>query len=329
MTTAKISKEARPQPGPTRSWRGALLIVAAVLLAILIGGHGLVPNIRGLGSMIDSVTPLFGIAIPVLAVAALIRRSPRALVAVLIPALVWAVLYGGAWLPKGSDDAQLPKGSDEAQLRVASQNLYAENPDPAGTVAALAADADLIALQEGVDGTLDAAAQRVAGSHPHHASKSTVGLLSRFPIKTFAGVDTGFAWTRALRAVVAAPGGDVVVYVVHLGSARISETATRDHTIARLTDAIRADSAKRVIVLGDLNTATTDRAMAPLADLLDDAQADAGWGFGFTWPSSLPIMRPDHVLYRGLTATKADVVRTPGTDHRAVTAGFTFGAATK
>jgi vancomycin resistance protein VanJ len=319
VTTAKISSAARPLPGPTRSWRGALLIGAAVLLATLIGAHRLIPNIRGFGSMIDSVAPLFGLAIPVLAVAALIRRSPRALVAVLIPALIWAVLYGPAWLPKGGG---------EAQLRVASQNLYAENPDPAGTVAALAADADLIALQEGAGGTLEAAAQRLAGSHPHHASKSTVSLLSRFPIKTFAGVDTGFGWTRALRAVVAAPGGDVAVYVVHLGSARINETATRDHTIAMLTDAIRADSAARVVVLGDLNTATTDRAMAPLTDLLDDAQADAGWGFGFTWPSSLPIMRPDHVLYRGLTATDAKVVRTPGTDHRAVTAAFTFGTPT-
>jgi vancomycin resistance protein VanJ len=76
------------------------------------------------------------------------------------------------------------------------------------------------------------------------------------------------------------------------------------------------------VVLGDLNTAPTDRVFTPLTRLLRDAQADAGRGFGFTWPASVPVTRPDHVLYRGLTPTDAGVLRTPASDHRAVTAGF-------
>jgi vancomycin resistance protein VanJ len=122
--------------------------------------------------------------------------------------------------------------------------------------------------------------------------------------------------------VVAAPEGDLAVYVVHLGSARAGHTATRDETVAALAATVRADPADRLVVLGDLNTATTDRVFDPLTRLLGDAQAAAGQGFGFTWPAELPVTRPDHVLYRGLTPTTAGVVRTPDSDHRAVTAGF-------
>ena len=293
--------------------RGLALCLLAVLLAAVLAGHRAVPNVHGFGSLLDSANPLLGLAVPVLGAAALLRRSRRALAAVLLPAVVWAVLYGDAWLPPAA-------GGGPAVLRVASQNLRSGNPDPAATVRALVtSDADLIALQEVDDDRADAALRE---GYPHRATASTVALWSRWPIRDSAGVDTGLGWNRALRAVVAAPEGDLVVYVVHLGSARAGHTATRDETLARLAATVRDDHAPRLVVLGDLNTATTDRVFAPLTRLLHDAQADAGQGFGFTWPSELPVTRPDHVLYRGLTPTAAGVLRTPDSDHRAVTAGF-------
>ena len=79
------------------------------------------------------------------------------------------------------------------------------------------------------------------------------------------------------------------------------------------------------MVPGDFNTAITDRVIAPLRDHVRDAQADAGRGPGATWPATLPVIRPDQIFYRGLTATMSTVVRTPATDHRAVVAGFHFG----
>lgn len=295
--------------------RGTLIIAAALALTALIAGHHLVPNVRGMGSLIDSVVPFLGIAVPPLALIALLRRSRVALLAVLLPALVWTLLFGAAWLP-GS-------GGGPVRFRVASQNLKASNPDPAATVAALAdIDADLIALQEVSGGIRGSVAERLRDRYPHQASMSTVALWSRFPIREYVGVDTGLDWTRALRAVVAVPDGDVVVYVVHLGSARAGDTRIRDHTVRTLAAELRRDTAQRLVVLGDLNTASTDRVIAPLAELLRDAQADAGRGLGFTWPAAFPVTRPDHVLYRGLTAASAGVVQTPASDHRAVTAGF-------
>lgn len=290
-------------------------MLAAILLAAALAGHRFVPNVRGLGSLIDSGAPFLGLGVPLLALAALLRRSRRALVAVLLPALTWGALFGRAWLPARADGP--------VELRVASQNLKAGNPDQAATLRTLVAtDPDLIALQEIAGGRGDAVGETLRGRYPHRAVESTVALSSRWPIREYVGVDTGLEWTRALRAIVAVPQGDVVVYVVHLGSARAGRTATRDHTVERLATALRRDGAKRIIVLGDLNTATTDRVMSTLTDQLRDAQADAGRGFGFTWPSALPVTRPDHVLYRGLTAVSAGVVRTPASDHRAVVAGF-------
>ncbi|GIG87349.1 membrane protein [Plantactinospora endophytica] len=295
--------------------RGTLILVAAALLTALMAGHRLIPNVRGLGSLVDSGAPFLGLGVPLLVLAAALRRSRIALAGALVPAVLWAVLFGTAWLPAG--------GGGSAQLRVASQNLRAGNPDPAGTVTRLAdTEADLIGLQEVSGDTRAPVAGALAERYPHRAGVSTVALWSRFPIREEQGVDTGLAWTRALRAVVAAPGGDVVVYVVHLGSARAGDTGTRDRTVAALAGQIRQDPAERLIVLGDLNTATTDRMIEPLTELLHDAQADAGRGPGFTWPAALPLTRPDHVLYRGLTVAYAGVVRTPASDHRAVTAGF-------
>lgn len=305
-----------PHPAARRGLpRGTLIVVAAVVLAAVIAGHRLVPNVRGMGSLVDSVAPFLGAAVPVLALLALLRRARVALLAILVPAVVWVSMFGGAWLPR--------RGGGPVQFRVASQNLQASNPDPARTVGALAeTEADLIGLQEVSGGIRGSVAETLGDRYPHRASVSTVALWSRFPIREYEGVDTGLDWTRALRAVVAVPAGDVVVYVVHLGSARPAETGMRDHTVRTLAERIRRDPAERLVVLGDLNTASTDRVIAPLAELLDDAQADAGRGLGFTWPAAFPLTRPDHVLYRGLTAASAGVVQTPASDHRAVTAGF-------
>ncbi|MFK3979821.1 endonuclease/exonuclease/phosphatase family protein [Micromonospora sp. NPDC050397] len=314
--TASETNPADPGPArPARGRRGLLVAIAALVLAAIIAGHRLIPNVAGIGSMVDSGVPFLGVGIPLLALAALLRRSRLALLAVLVPTLVWAGLFGTAWLPSGA-------GGDPT-FRVASQNLRVDNPAPVATVTTLAGtDPDLIGLQEVGGDSRESVARALRDRYPYQVAESTVALWSRFPVREHVGVDTGLGWNRALRAVVETPRGDVAVYVVHLGSARAGDTATRDRTVAALAATLRREPAPRLIVLGDLNTASTDRAMAPLTDLLSDAQADAGRGLGFTWPASMPVTRPDHVLYRGLTAASANVLRTPASDHRAVTAGF-------
>ena len=306
-----------PLSWPRRAATVATLVLATLVTAAL-AFHRFVPNVRGLGSLADTIAPLLLLAVPVLLAGAALARSRTAVAAVAIPLLVWALQFGRAWLPKGDGDAP-------TQLRVAGQNLDASNPDPAATVGAVAATgADVVALVEVAEPLREAVGSAMGGRYDHHARVSTVELWSRFPIRDYAGVDTELGWTRALRAVVQTPRGEVTVYAVHLGSARPGVTASRDRSLRALADAVAQDPAARLVVLGDLNTAITDRAIAPLRAHVRDAQGDAGRGPGATWPATLPVIRPDQILYRGLTATNARVVRTPETDHRAVVAGFSL-----
>jgi vancomycin resistance protein VanJ len=132
-------------------------------------------------------------------------------------------------------------------------------------------------------------------------------------------VDIGIGWTRALRATVPTPGGPVRIYAAHLASARPAATEERDETITALAGAVTGDDSPRVLVAGDLNTATTDRQFDAFATLRD-TQREAGAGFGFTWPAELPVLRPDHILQRGMSTQRSWVLRAPGSDHRAVLA---------
>ncbi|MBW8483655.1 endonuclease/exonuclease/phosphatase family protein [Actinomadura sp. PM05-2] len=290
-----------------------LTAAAALAVAALLAGHRLVPG--DAGTLLDTGLPWLGAAVPVLALAAALRRAPLAGAAVAVAAAVWAALFGTAFLPAS------PSGG-RYDLRAMSQNMYAANPVPARTAARLIADRpDLLALQEIRAG---ASTARLDAAYPHRVVRGTVGLWSRLPITSSGPVDLGLGWPRALRAVVATGDGPLTVYVAHLGSARPGDTGERDATMDRLAARVRADASGRVLLLGDLNTATTDRKLGALVPALREAQGDAGSGLGFTWPSSFPLARPDHILYRGLDPVDAATARTPGSDHDAVRADFRF-----
>jgi vancomycin resistance protein VanJ len=187
-------------------------------------------------------------------------------------------------------------------------------------VRAVAADRDIVALEELTGDAMTEVRRTLGERYPHHYTVGTVGLWSRYPLRDATRVDVGLGWPRALRAVVQAGKADVTVYVMHLASARPGETTRRDETLAAAEKMIAKDSSRRLLLLGDLNTATTDRHRQGLVPPLTDAQQAAGEGFGFTWPSKFPITRPDHILYRGLDATTAGVEKAPGSDHRAAVA---------
>jgi vancomycin resistance protein VanJ len=302
--------------GRRTSRAGRALAIVAIVTALMIAGHGLVPDVRGLGSLVDTAAPWLGLAVPLLALGAFLARSKLAAVAIVLPLVVWLVAFGSAWLQSGG-------GSPD--LRVANQNVDADNANPAATLrSVVGTHADIIGLEEVTASSAPVIATTLRNTYPYYVQESTVQLWSRYPISDFSGVDLGLSWTRALRAEVATPKGPVTVYVVHLASARAGQTATRDSTMDALVDRIRTDASPRIVLLGDLNTASTDRVLTPLARLLRDTQAAAGRGLGFTWPSAFPLTRPDHIMTRGLTATQSSVVDTSGSDHRAITAGLHF-----
>jgi vancomycin resistance protein VanJ len=301
------------------SWRtGWVLAGIAILTAVLMALHRRVPNTPGnFGSLLETFLPWVGVMIPLLAIAAVVRRSAPAGLALVLPLVVWLGMFGDAMLPG--------KGGGSHDLRVITHNVDADNTDHDGTVRELlAADADVVALEE-LDS--DAAATYQGGlgdDFQHHVTRGTVGLWSRYPINSTEDIDVGFGWTRAIRAKVKTPEGELAVYVAHLASVRIgSEGFTSDQrnsTIKRLGDQIAADPVKRVVLLGDLNGTVNDRGLAPITAGMRSAQGAAGHGFGFSWPARFPMARIDHILVRGVEPADAWVLPRTGSDHRPVAA---------
>jgi vancomycin resistance protein VanJ len=295
--------------------------------------HAWIPNrIGGLGSLVETVLPWFGLLVPVLLAGALWRRSVPATAALLVPAVVWLTLFGGR-LVDTSDQ--------EGGLTVVSHNVGAGNPDPAGTARDLAArGADVLALQELTAGAGDAYERELAEAYPYHAVLGTVGLWSRTPLSDTRPVDTRMdvgplgeakepeetiAYNRALRATVATDQGPLAVYVAHLGSVRVVPrggflTNDRDRGAQALTEAVAAEPGERVVLLGDLNGTMDDRAFDGLTARLTPAQDMAGSGFGFTWPAGFPVVRLDQVLVRGVEVRDSWVLPATGSDHRPVAA---------
>ncbi len=167
------------RPGPWR--RGLVLAVCALLLGLLLVLHPWITDRAGLGSLVETFLPWFGVLVPVLLAAALWRRSASAVVALLLPAVAWVSLFGGLLMDKSQ------AGGD---LMVVSHNVAAENTDPAGTARRLAdSGADLLALEELSDQARGTYEKELAQAYPHHTVQGTVGLWSKLPLSDTRPVD--------------------------------------------------------------------------------------------------------------------------------------------
>ncbi|MFI8822849.1 endonuclease/exonuclease/phosphatase family protein [Streptomyces sp. NPDC053431] len=298
--------------------RGIVLALCAVLLALLMGFHADVPNrIGNLGSLSETFLPWLGLLVPVLLVLGLLRRSATALVALILPVAVWLNLFGGLVVDKSEP------GGD---LVVVSHNVNADNPDPEGTARQIAASgADVVALEE-LKGDMVPVYERVlADTYRHHSVQGTVGLWSKYPLRDPGPVDIRMGWTRAMRATVAAPKGEVAVYVAHLPSVRVRMNAgftanQRDNSANALGEAISRDPHRRIVLLGDLNGTMNDRALNGVTSQLRSTQGAAGDGFGFSWPASFPMARIDQILVRGVEPVSSWTLPQTKSDHLPVAA---------
>ncbi|GAA4880298.1 endonuclease/exonuclease/phosphatase family protein [Kitasatospora terrestris] len=290
-----------------------------VAVAVLLLGHRLVPNTPWhLGSLLEALLPWLGLAVPVLLLGALLRRSRRLAAAALLPALAWTFAFGGRLLP-GGDGAY--------DLTVVQHNVAAQNEDPRGTARALAATgADLVAVEELMDPATAVYEQELAAAYPYRARSGTVGLWSRHPLSEVRPVDlkpSGLQvyWKRGLRVVAHTPDGEVAVYVAHLPSVRFGglggfTSERRDESAGKLAAVLDAEPLQRVILAGDFNSTLDDRGLAPVTSRLTAARS----GFDFSWPAAFPVARIDQILCRGLTPVRTWTLPATGSDHLPVAA---------
>ncbi|WP_079159674.1 endonuclease/exonuclease/phosphatase family protein [Streptomyces griseus] len=299
--------------------RGILLALCSVLLTLVMVFHAEIPNTIGnTGSLVETFLPWFGLLVPVLLLLGLARRSATALIALVLPAVVWFNLFGGLLFTD--------KSGTGGGLTVATHNVNAGNPDPAGTAQQVAGSgADVVALQELPSGKVTAYEKALADRYPHHAVQGTVGLWSTYPLTDARPVDIKLGWTRAMRVTVTTPGGPVAVYVAHLPSVRVKLNAgftasQRDRSADALGEAIGDERLARVILLGDLNGTMNDRSLNAVTAQMRSTQGAAGDGFGFSWPASFPMARIDQIMVKGVEPVSSWTLPATDSDHLPIAA---------
>jgi vancomycin resistance protein VanJ len=300
--------------GDPRIWRRGLVVAAlALVLALVMLVHSRIPNrIGNLGSLIETFLPWLGLFVPVLLVLGVVRKSVTALIAVLLPAVVWLNLFGGLLTDKTGS------GGD---LTLATHNVNADNPDPSGTARDVAASgADVVALEELTAGAVPTYEKALAATYRYHSVQGTVGLWSKYPLTGVRPVDIKLGWTRAMRATVATPEGQLAVYVAHLPSVRVKMEAgftarQRDKSADALGEAIADEPLQRIVLLGDLNGTMNDRALNAVTSQMRSTQGAAGSGFGFSWPASFPMARIDQILVKGVEPESSWTLPETGSDH--------------
>lgn len=310
----------RDDPGIWR--RGTLLAGCAVLLALLMIFHAQIPNkIGNLGSLTETFLPWLGVFVPVLMVAALLRRSATALIAALLPGVIWLNFFGGLVTDKSG------AGGD---LMVVTHNVNADNPDAEGTARQIAGSgADVVALEELKPGMVPVYERALADTYPHHSVQGTVGLWSKHPMSDSRPVDIRLGWTRAMRATVAAPQGEVAVYVAHLPSVRVKLNAgftanQRDDSADALGEAIVREDLDKVILLGDLNGTMNDRSLNAVTSQMRSTQGAAGDGMGFSWPAAFPMARIDQIMVKGVEPVASWTLPETDSDHLPIAARVTL-----
>ncbi|MFI7386737.1 endonuclease/exonuclease/phosphatase family protein [Streptomyces sp. NPDC049813] len=301
--------------------RGVVLAVLAVLLALVMLLHAQIPNSVGnLGSLTETFLPWLGLLVPVLLVLALVRRSATALVALLVPVIVWFSLFGGLLTDKQGG------GGD---LTVVTHNVNADNPDPVGTAKDVAASgAQVVALEELTARAVPTYEKALKAAYPYHSVQGTVGLWSTYPLSDTRPVNIELGWTRAMRSTVTTPGGDVAVYVAHMPSVRVKldsgfTASQRDKSANALGEAISAERLERVVLLGDLNGTMNDRALTAVTSQMRSTQGAAGSGFGFSWPAAFPMARIDQIMVKGVEPESSWTLPATGSDHLPIAARVT------
>ncbi|MFJ9723345.1 endonuclease/exonuclease/phosphatase family protein [Streptomyces sp. NPDC101209] len=305
--------------GDPRIWRrGIVLAALALVLALVMLLHARVPNTIGnLGSLTETFLPWLGLLIPVLLLLALVRKSATALIALILPVAVWLNLFGGLLTDKTGS------GGD---LTVATHNVNADNPDPAGTARDVAASgADVLALEELKASVVPVYEKALASTYRYHSVQGTVGLWSKYPMSGVRAVDIKLGWTRAMRATVTTPQGPVAFYVAHMPSVRVKLKAgftarQRDTSADALGEAIADETLPRKVLLGDLNGTMNDRSLNGVTSQMRSTQGAAGNGFGFSWPASFPMARIDQIMVQGVEPVSSWTLPATGSDHLPVAA---------
>ena len=171
------------------------------------------------------------------------------------------------------------------------------------------------------------------------ARAAEVTTLSRHPIvRRKAHTMLPEMGRSALETTLKLPAGDVTVFNVHYNTAyaerpdpgrddlpRMSyRSMARWEQTSILFEAVEAVDGP-VIVAGDFNNPPRGINYRRLTRRFTDAFRAAGWGFGYTLRSDLPVMRIDYIFTSAdMGVTRCEALGVKVSDHRAVVADLTL-----
>lgn len=288
----------------------------------------------GLITLLDNfLAPVLLVAPALLLVVLVLRRWKLALV--LAPmVIVLALVYGRQVFAAAAAD-------DPPDFTLMTFNVYAGANDTAASAAAiLAADADIVVLQE-----VDRYFQRTIGeylddAYPYQALHATrparTGLAPRLGLAVFSryplladSFSTFGEQSSQLRLQFVIDGTTVTLYTVHLAnplSMKDSYDPERHAAaISNLLDLLAGEPTP-LIVAGDFNMTDLSDGYGRMAAQYTDSFRESGRGLGFTFPtwSPIPLMRLDYVFHTaGLRSLRAEVGGASGdSDHLPVIVDF-------
>jgi endonuclease/exonuclease/phosphatase (EEP) superfamily protein YafD len=167
-----------------------------------------------------------------------------------------------------------------------------------------------------------------------------MGVISRFPLRDTRATLSDPEWVAEPQVLELDFDGRPVTVVNFHAAAGIFFRAGRNRQATLLARFAR-DHDRPLLLVGDLNATSTNAAYERITDLLDDAWAEAGAGFGHTFPGAGPgdtpgssrptvlgvsvpkwLVRIDYVFHsRHFVVTGARLGRFDGyADHRPVIA---------
>jgi vancomycin resistance protein VanJ len=252
---------------------------------------------------------LFLFPLPLLALAAGLRRGFRHWVVQGATALVVAGPLMGLSIPVARLLEELPEGD---RVRVVTFNKGTGVIDLSGFLRWVDGEKiDVICLQE----VPTSGGPELGPLHDRGWSVNRVGTIaSRLPIVeemeplSDESTTEGRYSARLERVRVRMRSGrEFVVASVHLPTIRPGFTrgdiagltlhvAWWGHEVGRVLDMLAQTSDLPLVVGGDFNMPSDDSTMAALRSSFRFAFEEAGWGYGYTRPSRPPWMRIDHVL---------------------------------
>jgi endonuclease/exonuclease/phosphatase (EEP) superfamily protein YafD len=300
----------------------AALVAAAIGLAIRY-----VPITSHVTLIIAVASPYLMLGAPVGALLCLLAR--RWLMAAVAAALTAALVAVQGPLFVGE-----PTSDGGVALRVMSANLYYGQADAAALVRTASEGADVLAVQELThEEVARLSAAGLDEVFPHRALDardlaSGVGLWSRYPITTSARIADFELPMISARIRVEGVATDPTILVVHMSGPWPQPIDDWVRDMDRMPETMRQTSTSAgrgcVLIAGDFNS-TFD--MRPFRRLLSggyrDATEQSGAGLLRTYQANAkapPYMGIDHVLTNRCTATSADTVALPGSDHAGLVA---------